>query len=184
MGIVMPLFVIMLVYMLGATVAVCYLARRRSRERQPDAVGGEERQDTDDGRYDSARGGREREPPPPATESADDGSAAGGSAPTGPEGPRKRRPVAPRIVECQYQELHGGLLSGDQVAVRDELMRHRVDELKAALRARGLSTTGLKANLANRLAGMATGPFRAKQGPKLTIDELVGLATTAAGSTS
>ena len=70
------------------------------------------------------------------------------------------------------------------MAVRDELMRHRVDELKAALRARGLSTTGLKANLANRLAGMATGPFRAKQGPKLTIDELVGSATTAAGSTS
>ena len=62
MGIVMPLFVIMLVHVLGATVAARDFARRRSRERRPDAVGGEGRQEADDRRYDSTRGGRERGP--------------------------------------------------------------------------------------------------------------------------
>eukprot|EP00959_Pyramimonas_sp_CCMP1952_P187021 3910977-Pyramimonas_sp.AAC.1 len=62
------------------------------------------------------------------------------------------------IVECQSQELHGVLLSGEQIAVRDELLRYEVDELRAALRARALSATGLKANLANRLARMAARP--------------------------
>ena len=47
MGTVVPLLVLVPVYTLGATVAVCYLARRRSRKRRPDAAGGEERQATD-----------------------------------------------------------------------------------------------------------------------------------------
>eukprot|EP00959_Pyramimonas_sp_CCMP1952_P032477 681585-Pyramimonas_sp.AAC.1 len=51
------------------------------------------------------------------------------------------------------------------MAVRDELMRYRVDELKAAPRARGLSATGLTANLANGLARMATEPSRARGRP-------------------
>eukprot|EP00959_Pyramimonas_sp_CCMP1952_P224204 4687965-Pyramimonas_sp.AAC.1 len=54
----------------------------------------------------------------------------------------------------------------------------KVDELRAALRARGLSATGLKADRANGLARAAAGPSRAKQGPRLTIDELIGPATT------
>eukprot|EP00959_Pyramimonas_sp_CCMP1952_P251777 5260483-Pyramimonas_sp.AAC.1 len=40
-GIVMPPFLFMLVYMIAAAVAVCYLAKGRSRERQPGTAGGE-----------------------------------------------------------------------------------------------------------------------------------------------
>eukprot|EP00959_Pyramimonas_sp_CCMP1952_P091063 1906642-Pyramimonas_sp.AAC.1 len=64
-------------------------------------------------------------------------------------------------------------------------MRFRVDELRAALRARGPGATGLKANLANGLARVAAGPSRARQGPRPTVDELVESAsTTSAASAS
>eukprot|EP00959_Pyramimonas_sp_CCMP1952_P368239 7713729-Pyramimonas_sp.AAC.1 len=45
----MSLFLFMLVYMIAATVAACYLAKRRSRERRPDTAGGEVTEGTDDG---------------------------------------------------------------------------------------------------------------------------------------
>ena len=64
-------------------------------------------------------------------------------------------------------------------------MRHTVVELKVALKAQVLRTTGLKANLANRLAQMATQPSGRKLGPKMTIDQLISSAASSgrAGAT-
>ena len=67
------------------------------------------------------------------------------------DGPRRRR-LAPRIAEAQRQGATPTELSEAQVWVRDRCEKHRRDDLRQELGRRGLSTTGLKADLAVRLA--------------------------------
>ena len=64
-------------------------------------------------------------------------------------------------------------------------MRQRVEELKTALRERGLSTTGLKVDLANRLAACSGKQPGAKLGTgRPTIDQVLGEVSSGSGSAS
>ena len=104
------------------------------------------------------QGGVQRETPRTATEerrpAATDRPRSGRTQE--PEVPRRR--LAQRLAESQNAELESRPLTAEQVRVRDALLLHRRDDLRVALRARGLSTTGLKVSLAKRLARMGGRP--------------------------
>jgi hypothetical protein len=74
--------------------------------------------------------------------------------------PRRATPCspapAPRIAEAQADALRPRSLTETESQVQLYLMEHLRDELRVALRSRGMSTTGLKADLATRLAKSST----------------------------
>ena len=118
------------------------------------------------------QGGVQRETPRTATEerrpAATDRPRSGRTQE--PEVPRRR--LAQRLAESQSDELESRPLTAEQVRVRDALLLHRREDLRVALQARGLSTTGLKVSLANRLAMMGGRPA-GSPAARGSVDELL-----------
>ena len=68
------------------------------------------------------------------------------------EGLTRRGQIAPRIAECQQMALSGEQLTPEQRLKVNEIMGYRVADIRTMLRQQGLSVTGLKVDLARRLA--------------------------------
>ena len=68
------------------------------------------------------------------------------------EGLTRRSTIAPRIAECQQMALNAEQLTPEQRLKVNEIMGYRVADIRIMLRQQGLSATGLKVDLARRLA--------------------------------